>query len=242
MPHNVTFFWINQLVPGDSFFVINSETGELRVKALNISQQMDRDHGITGHSIQINVDDNKGKGLVNRNSTTVRLILLDCNDNAPEMPAELFLMSINENFPENYVINSNFYAPDIDEGGNAEVVYTIQSIEEGKCNCNENVFREIMLQIIILVEFYGDGEPADLENLFKIENYNTTHAQLITGMDLKGFSGKYQINIFATDKGNETDAGVSQVSNKTYEIEIEPFNFNAPSIIFPLNDEIIRIE
>lgn len=201
---------------------------------------MDRDHGITEHSIQINVDDNKGQGLVNRNSTTVRLILLDCNDNAPEMPVELFLMSINENFPENFVINANFYAPDIDEGGNAEVVYTIESIEEG--NCNENVFPELILWIIILVEFYGDGDLADWENLFIIENHNTTHAQLKTGMKLKGFSGIYQINIFATDKGNETDAGVSQFSNKTYDIVIEPFNFNAPSIIFPMNDEIIRIE
>lgn len=96
--------------------------------------------------------------------------------------------------------------------------------------------------LIILVDFYGDGDPVGFENLFIIENHNATHARISTGKDLKGYSGKWLITIIATDRGSESDAGVSLDSTKSYEIEIEPFNFNVPTIIFPQNDEIIRIE
>lgn len=92
---------------------------------------MDRDNGITEHLIYVNVDDNEGLGIFYRVSTTVRLILKDCNDNAPEMPEELLLSSINENLMENVIISSNFYAPDKDEGLNAEVLYAIEKIENG---------------------------------------------------------------------------------------------------------------
>lgn len=50
------------------------------------------------------------------------------------------------------------------------------------------------------------------------------------------------ITISATDKGSESEAGVSLRSEKAYEIEIEPFNFNAPLIVYPRDGEVIRIE
>lgn len=227
--------------PGDSFFEINAKTGELRVKALNETKQMDRDHGITSHSIQINVEDSNGIGLFNRNSTTVQLILLDCNDNAPEMPSELLLSPVFESFLQNTVINANFYAPDIDEGKNAEVDYVLQDIVNGN-DFHENVLRKLVLNFTISVEFYGEGDPVDFKNLFKIENHNKTLARFSTEKDLRGFSGKWNITITATDKGSEIDGGYSQTSSATYSIEIEPFNFDAPRIIFPVNNEIIRIE
>ena len=115
----------------------------MRVKALNETKRLDRDHGITSHSIQINVDDSNGIGLFNRNSTTVQLILLDCNDNAPEMPSELVLSPVFESFLQNTVINANFYAPDIDEGKNAEVDYVLEDIEIGK-SFHENVLQELV--------------------------------------------------------------------------------------------------
>lgn len=111
--------------------MIDSETGILKVKEHEESQQMDRDNGTTEHFIRVNVDDNDGAGLLNRESITIRLVLMDCNDNAPEMPPELLISSIREDFLQNLVINPNFYAPDIDEGKNAEVDYAIDKIEIG---------------------------------------------------------------------------------------------------------------
>lgn len=94
-----------------------------------------------------------------------------------------------------------------------------------------------------LVEFFGDGTPpTGFVNLFQIFNKDNFRAEIKTGINLRGFSGKWKLNILATDRGSQSDAGVSQESRKDYEITIEPFNFDAPSIVYPVNDQIIRAE
>jgi len=45
------------------------------------------------------------------------------------------------------------------------------------------------------------------------------------------------------DRGNETGGGNSQSSEASYEIKIDPFNYNIPVITFPSKDNnIIRLE
>ena len=47
----------------------------------------------------------------------------------------------------------------------------------------------------------------------------------------------------AVDRGNVTDGGFSRSSEASYEIKIDPFNYNIPVIIFPSKDNnIIRLE
>lgn len=62
------------------------------------------------------------------------LILLDVNDNAPEMPD--VQPSISENALIGDKVIDRFYAPDIDEPGtpNSQVEYRILSVEPGKEN------------------------------------------------------------------------------------------------------------
>lgn len=68
----------------------------------------------------------------NPNSTMLRLILLDVNDNAPIMPELQPTISENANVGDKIV--SGFYAPDIDDPmtPNAQVEYRIVSVVAGK--------------------------------------------------------------------------------------------------------------
>lgn len=59
----------------------------------------DRDRGEKFFDIYVDVADNyQGNGNTNTNSTMVKLVLLDVNDNAPELPSPSSLrMSLSEN-------------------------------------------------------------------------------------------------------------------------------------------------
>jgi hypothetical protein len=49
--------------------------------------------------------------------------------------------------------------------------------------------------------------------------------------------------IKAVDRGNETEGGYSQSSEQSYEIKIDPFNYNIPEIIYPSKENnVIRLE
>lgn len=61
-------------------------------------------------------------------------------------------------------------------------------------------------------------------------------------MNLRGFSGVWNIEISARDRGELGDDEFSQNTSKIYQITIEPFNFDSPRIIYPQNDEVIRAE
>ena len=84
--------------------------------------------------------------------------------------------------------------------------------------------------------------PQDYENLFQISNTDDFRASIRTGMDLRGFSGVWRLQILAKDRGSLGNAGESQMARKSYEISIEPYNFEAPRIIFPRSDETFLVE
>lgn len=103
---------------------------------------MDRDNGIIEHVIYIIVEDNEGRGIRLTNTTSVTLKLLDCNDNAPQMPEFLVYATIFESLAGGNLVVTDFYASDKDEGLNAQVDYEIESIELGKnINCIYNLIK-----------------------------------------------------------------------------------------------------
>lgn len=86
-PHNVIQYMVNYRNHPNlqKYFTIGEMSGEL---IINLQEsKLDRDNGEDIHEIYINFEDNyQGSGVRNGNQTMVRLILLDVNDNAPEMP------------------------------------------------------------------------------------------------------------------------------------------------------------
>lgn len=203
------------------FFEIDHASGNLRVKITNPEVEMDRDNGITEHIISIIVYDNNKTGIPLLAQTLVTLTLLDCNDNSPQMPETLNYRRIYENFPQDEDI-VEFRAPDKDAGFNAQVDYLIKSIN--------------------LVQHFGDNEPTNFENLFVITSINNDTAIIKTGINLRGFSGIWNVTIIARDRGALGDAGFSLESIKSYEITIDPFNFDAPRIVFPQNTESATVD
>lgn len=113
------------------FFEIEHASGNLSVKITDPEVQMDRDNGVTEHIISIIVYDNNKTGIPLLAQTSVTLTLLDCNDNAPQMPETLNYRRIYENFPRDEDI-VEFKAPDKDDGFNAQVDYEIEAINFGK--------------------------------------------------------------------------------------------------------------
>ncbi|KAG5678221.1 hypothetical protein PVAND_007913 [Polypedilum vanderplanki] len=223
-PHNLILYTIDTKSNPElqRYFEINENSGELRVKVLDEFNELDRDTEPSTYLVIIDVADNMGIGIHNKNSTSVSVILLDINDNAPQMPETLnFFSPINETFNENDVLVEQFYAHDIDEGFNAEVTYKISLIEPIEID---------------------NGQLLNFVNLFSIENYENKYARIIAGTNFKGFSGKWAITIVATDNGDLGNTGPSLSSNATYEIIINPINYNRPKIIFPENASRLRLD
>ncbi|XP_070502052.1 cadherin-AgCad1-like isoform X3 [Chironomus tepperi] len=222
-PHNVVQYTINYQSNFElqRYFTINLTSGELRVKVLDDYNVLDRDTEPSNYSIPIYIEDNLGIGARNVIQRIVHVILLDVNDNAPQMPQNLDgLIPMNEDIKKSTTILERFYAPDIDEGLNAEVLYEILSLEP-------TVDRNI----------------SQFESLFELENYDFKYCRIKTRIDLKGFSGTWSLKIRAVDRGNETEGGYSQSSKSSYEIKIDPLNYNYPVIKFPSKDNnIIRLD
>ncbi|KAJ6639917.1 Cadherin-23 [Pseudolycoriella hygida] len=221
IPHNITQFMINYL----NFPMLNRyfEIGELDgllIVRLQGDFVLDRDHGEETHDIYINIQDNyRGNGRTNLNSMVLRLVLLDVNDNAPQMPD--LQPSISENAQIGEKVVNEFYAPDIDDPNtpNARVEYRILSVEAG-----------------------GDNfEPTpDANEIFEIQNYGDKYCDIVVQQSLRGFYGKWLVTVEAFDHGHEWHSQFQQKSNKTYEITVNPFNYNAPTMVFPLSDGNLR--
>ncbi|KAL7052776.1 hypothetical protein ACKWTF_005003 [Chironomus riparius] len=224
-PHNVLQYTINYQSNFElqRFFTINLTSGELRVKKLDEYNILDRDIEPSEYSIPIYIEDNLGIGARNGIQHIVQIILLDVNDNAPQMPINLDFTTalINEDLKKSTIIVDKLYAPDIDEGFNAEVLYEILSIDP------------------VTV----DREQLQYKNLFVLDNYENKYTRIKTGIDLKGYSGTWCLKILAVDRGNETIGGYSLSSESSYQIKIDPFNYNIPIITFPSkNNNIIRFD
>lgn len=201
------------------FFEIDSATGEVRVHYPG-DEVLDRDRGEDQHQMFFTIMDNFNfEGDGNRNSATenveVTVILLDVNDNAPQMPAPSELSwTMWENLEEGHILNNEIYAPDIDEPGtdNSRVGYKILALT---------------LQ---------DDRTIEVPDLFTIVHDNYKTGNLVTLMPLRGYWGTYDIWIEAYDHG------VPRMSdNETYRLVIEPYNFMAPEFVFPIDGTTVRL-
>lgn len=188
-------------------FIILDNVIQVRVGGTAIN----RDRGPANYTCPMTCQDNPDRLQNDRNQHTAQrtfiIVLNDINDHTPEVLTHNFLAS--ESAMEGDTIGI-ILATDIDEGLNAEIDFTLQSVE------NEN----------------GD----DLTDLFGIvtdENYevNATHKQanLIALKDLIGWYGSYNLGIVVADQGDPPN--VASVTYAT--LVIDKFNFEPPRFVFP---------
>lgn len=127
------------------------------------------------------------------------MILLDVNDNAPEMPARISQVRLTESTVEGTIIDSSFTAPDKDDPDtlNSQVRYEILSIQPGlilfvssQQSTDQNYFSGNI-----------DSEnPEGFEELFGIENIDTKVARIFVNKPLLGFSGTWNVEIRVSGK------------------------------------------
>ncbi|KAJ0177622.1 hypothetical protein K1T71_006495 [Dendrolimus kikuchii] len=198
-----------------NFFVVDLDTGLVTVE-YTTEEVLDRDGNEPNHTIFFNLIDNfYADGDGNRNlyqELEVLVILLDVNDNAPELPDDLS-WSISENTDESVHMQPDIYAPDRDEPDtdNSRVGYAILSLTV-------------------------TNRDIDVPNLFYMIQVENVTGELITAMPLRGYWGTYEIHILAFDHGIP-----QQSSNATYPIVIRPFNYHDPVFVCPQEGSIIRL-
>ncbi|XP_037943087.1 protocadherin Fat 3-like [Teleopsis dalmanni] len=222
-PHNALEFSISSAISDiHNLFEINATTGIVKVNLRN-GLHLDRDNGITYHYIPVDVKDNfnfnnRGYGPVNQISTFLNISLLDVNDNAPIMPAKFL------------------FSPEFSESDTKDTLSKIQLIAEDKDEYNTS---NSWLSYNIL-DIRPASDNADnligYEDLFGIIGDNRAYGQLTSLKPLKGFYGIWQIEIEAFDHGTPTLRNASK-----YEILVRPYNFHAPTIIFPVLHKTIRL-
>uniref|UniRef100_T1GDX8 Cadherin domain-containing protein n=1 Tax=Megaselia scalaris TaxID=36166 RepID=T1GDX8_MEGSC len=219
-PHHTLSFTINFLNSPElkNLFAINITTGNLTVNLVN-GFELDRDNGVEYHEIYINIEDNYlGSGPVHTTQTYINVTLLDINDNAPEMPqTDAYQPKFEENDKKGTKDRIKFIAPDKDDPNlpNSWVMYEILEIWPKSDNM-EGVY--------------------DYGNLFKMEGDGKEYGQMVANKDLQGYYGSWFVKILAYDQGIP-----QQKSNETYIVEVNPFNFNSPKIVFPDPNKSIRL-
>ncbi|KAL0831789.1 hypothetical protein ABMA28_001327 [Loxostege sticticalis] len=211
-------YWINFVARPRlrNFFEVDPETGVLYVH-YTTDETLDRDGPEPTHEVIINLFDNffsAGDGRRNQNDTIIDVILLDVNDNAPQLPSpDELSWSISESKLAGFRVPDEIYAPDFDEPDtdNSRVGYSILNIT--------STDRDIEVpDLFIMIEI--GGKTGELE----------------TAMDLRGYWGTFGIHILAFDHGYP-----QQSSNETYEMVIRPWNFHHPVFQFPLHESTIRL-
>ncbi|XP_013167274.1 PREDICTED: cadherin-23-like isoform X1 [Papilio xuthus] len=199
-----------------SFFSVDLDSGRLYVN-YTTEETLDRDGDEPMHTIFLNLIDNfysEGDGNRNQNTTTVEVILLDVNDNAPELPEPHELSwSVLENLAKGVRLEPDIYAPDRDEPDtdNSRVGYAI-------------------LNLTIT------NRDLPLPRLFNMIQIQNVTGELETAMDLKGYWGTYSIHILAYDHGHP-----QQSSEEHYDLVIRPYNFHEPVFLFPQHATTVRL-
>nr|AGH20077.2 BT-R3 [Anopheles gambiae] len=203
------------------YFEVDS-TGRVYVKENN--DLLDRDAGL--ESIMINIvmlDNAGGYDIQNRVSTNINLTLLDINDHTPKLP-ELAAdeLKVSENAKQGYIVKTPFAALDLDDKRtpNAKINYYIEEM------------------------------TPELETpLFSLENIDEYNAVLRVAQDLKGFYGTWTLKIKACDRGSEyepiiplTEEPKDNCETRDYELTVEPFNYNTPSITYPSRSAQLRLK
>lgn len=87
-----------------------------------------------------------------------------------------------------------------------------------------------------------NAEPApDASDIFEIRNYDGKFCDILVKQLLRGFYGTWLVTIEAYDHGHEWTTQLQLKSEKTYQIEVNPFNYNAPQLVYPLTDKAHRL-
>ncbi|XP_049537352.1 cadherin-23-like [Anopheles darlingi] len=197
-------------------------TGQVYVKENN--EPLDRDGGLESITINVVMVDNAGGyDVQNRVSTNIFLTLLDINDHYPELP-ELGEDSsqISEDVKTGYTIKADLAALDRDDRltPNAKINYHIRQVS-----------------------------PAIGTSLFLLESVNEYNATLKAARDFKGYYGNWTVRIEACDRGSEyepiialPEPGRDNCRTRDYELVINPFNYQAPTIIYPVRNSQLRLK
>ncbi|XP_052863695.1 cadherin-23-like [Anopheles cruzii] len=203
------------------YFEVDS-AGHVYVKENN--EPLDRDAGL--ESIMINVvmvDNAGGYDTQNRVSTNIHLTLLDINDHYPELPdlgAEG--SEVSEDAKEGHIMKADLAAIDLDDRltPNAKINYHIRKVT-----------------------------PGIGTSLFSLENNNEYNATLKAAIDLKGYYGNWTLKIEACDRGSEYEPIIKlpepaqdNCRTRDYELVINPYNYQAPTIAFPSRNTQLRLK
>nr|XP_026498507.1 protein dachsous-like [Vanessa tameamea] len=204
------------------FFAVDLESGRVYVD-LTTDENLDRDGDEPTHRIFLTLIDNfysKGDGNRNQNTTYIEVILLDINDNAPELPSrDQLFWSISENFKKGEKLSPYIHARDRDEpnSNNSRVRYEIRDLA-------------ITNRDIIITDLF------EIVHIFQSGNFYNVSAELETTMDLRGYWGTYDIEIRAIDHGDPP-----LHSEEKYELIVRPYNFHSPVFVFPKDGTSVRL-
>lgn len=90
----------------------------------------------------------------------------------------------------------------------------------------------------------GGGNAEDIpdaSDVFEIRNYDGKFCDILVKQLLRGFYGTWLVTIEAYDHGHEWTTVLQLKSEKTYEIIVNPFNYNAPVLVYPLSEKAHRL-
>ncbi|XP_048489545.1 cadherin-87A-like [Plutella xylostella] len=199
-----------------AFFDVELDTGLIFVH-FTTDEVLDRDGDEPEHRIFLTAYDNfysDGDGNRNQQELEVLVVLLDVNDNAPELPPrDQLAWTVSENLDQGIRLVPDIEAPDRDEPNtdNSRVQYEILDLS--------------------LV-----NRDLELPELFTMVNLDNKTGELETTMPLKGFWGTYDIHIRAFDLGVP-----QQASEETYVLTVAPYNYHAPQFVFPAPGAVLRL-
>ncbi|CAG9135951.1 unnamed protein product [Plutella xylostella] len=199
-----------------AFFDVELDTGLIFVH-FTTDEVLDRDGEEPEHRIFLTAYDNfysDGDGNRNQQELEVLVVLLDVNDNAPELPPrDQLTWTVSENLDQGIRLVPDIEAPDRDEPNtdNSRVQYEILDLS--------------------LV-----NRDLELPELFTMVNLDNKTGELETTMPLKGFWGTYDIHIRAFDLGVP-----QQASEETYVLTVAPYNYHAPTFVFPAPGAVLRL-
>ncbi|CAH0723994.1 unnamed protein product, partial [Brenthis ino] len=206
-----------------NFFSVDQDTGRIYVN-YPTDEVLDRDGHEPTHRIFLNLFDNfysEGDGNRNQNNTEIFVVLLDVNDNAPELPSRSQLTwSISEGLKMGSKLRPVIHAPDRDEPNtnNSRVGYEILNLTV----TDRDIF--VPKNLFSMVHILNDG------------NFYNVSGELETAMDLRGYWGTYNIGIRAFDHGEPP-----LDSEEIYELTINPYNFHEPVFVFPRDGATVRL-
>ncbi|XP_063386111.1 protein dachsous-like [Cydia fagiglandana] len=216
-------YQINYVIDPDlrRFFAVEQDTGRVYVD-FTTDAVLDRDGDEPTHRIFLNLIDNlfsEGEGSRNTVAIEVLVILLDVNDNAPELPSpDETSWTISEGLTQGVRLSPDIHAHDRDQPftNNSRVAYEVAGLRA--------VDRDLDVPDLLTIVTVPDEELWEF------------HGELETAMDLRGYWGTYEIRIRAYDHGDPM-----LDSYEWYQISIAPYNFHAPEFVFPLTGTTVRL-